>query len=68
MKKDIKKITFELIQIIKQFDVKVTKGKPEKKKKVKLQKKKRKEKKTLALKIEKKNKAISGEPSKSNLI
>jgi hypothetical protein len=67
MKKDIKKITFELIQIIKQFDVKVTKGKPEKKK-VKLQKKKRKEKKTLALKIEKKNKAISGEPSKSNLI
>ena len=64
MKKDIKKITFELIQIIKQFDVKVTKGKPEKKK-VKLQKKKKK---TLDLKIEKKNKAISGEPSKSNLI
>jgi hypothetical protein len=65
MKKDIKKITFELIQIIKQFDVKVTKGKPEKKKS---NFRKRKEKKTLALKIEKKNKAISGEPSKSNLI
>jgi hypothetical protein len=32
MKKDIKKITFELIQIIKKFYVKLTKGKPEKKK------------------------------------
>ena len=65
MKKDIKKITFELIQIIKQFDVKVTKGKPEKKS----QTSEKKKKKNISFKNrKKKNKTISGEPSKSNLI